>query len=134
SRVIAYYSAERGHPARQVTVNRVTLFLESIGGAFVLLLNGEAPVVVNAKVSAYNNQAAIVEKRVSIQIPVPEVHLQVRQRLDCRISVDFRETFRESRQLRVHRKGHPRQRIKPEIVEKVLVVRAILRIFECSSD
>jgi DNA-binding transcriptional regulator YiaG len=45
-----------------------------------LLLHRQAPVVVNAKISAYNKQAAILEERIPIQIPVPDVHLQIRQR------------------------------------------------------
>src|SRR5437867_8884572 len=81
SRVVAYHSAERGNPTCQVPVNRIPLFLESVGHAFILLLNRHAPVVVDAQVTAEKKKAAILKERIPIQITVPKVHLQVRQRL-----------------------------------------------------
>src|SRR4029453_433643 len=96
ARVIAYYSPERGHPGREITVNRITLFLEEAGRGFILFLNSKAPIIVEATITTNNKQTAILEKRIAIQITIRNVQLHIGQRLDRRDRIDFSKPLIES--------------------------------------
>src|SRR4030095_4831175 len=59
ARVIPYHSPKRGHPGGEVTVNRIALFLEEAGLSFILFLNSNTPIFVEATISANNEQTAV---------------------------------------------------------------------------
>ena len=44
--VVPHHGAEGGDPVRQITIDRVALFLENPYCAFVLLLKSETPIIV----------------------------------------------------------------------------------------
>src|SRR5437870_8880277 len=117
--VVAYHSPERGHPARQIAVNRVALLLENAGRGFILFLNSNAPVIIESIISTDNKQTAILEEWIVIQIAMSNVQLQIGYRLNARGRIDFRKTLGESRHLGVDRERHPGQRRKADIIKEV---------------
>src|SRR6266542_3343320 len=48
SLIVTNYATERGDPARQIPVNGVALLFESFRGGFILLLDSDPPVIVDA--------------------------------------------------------------------------------------
>ena len=60
--VIADDRAERRDPARQIAINRIALLLQNAGDAFVLLLDADAPVVVDPIIAAQDVEAAVIEE------------------------------------------------------------------------
>src|SRR6266480_4576564 len=82
--VVTYHAAKRGNPARQIAVNRISLLLENARRPLILLLNADAPIVIETIISPNDKQAAIVEERVPIQIPMANGQLQIGYRLDSR--------------------------------------------------
>ena len=61
---------------------------------------------------------------------MPKVQLQIRHRLHSHARIDFRKTLVESWNLRVDRERDPRQRREANIVKKVRIWRAIVRVVE----
>ena len=65
-----------------------------------------------------------------MQIAMPNVQLQIRHRLHNHARIDFSKTLVESRNLRVDRERDPRHRREANIVKKVRIWRAIVRVVE----
>ena len=79
--VIPHDRANRGHPVRQVPIDSVTLLLENPSACFILLLKPNAPVVIQAIIAANDVKAAVLKKRIVMQIAVANAHLQICHRL-----------------------------------------------------
>src|SRR6476469_1552006 len=101
SLIVTNYATERGDPARQIPVNGVALLFESFRGGFILLLDSDAPVIVDAIIPTDQEQAAVLKERITIQIAMSNIHLKVRYWLHRGVSIYFGETLREGRHLRV---------------------------------
>ena len=95
-----------------------------------MLLDAEAPVLIEAVISADDKQAAVVEEGIAIQIAMPNAQLQIGDWLDNQGRIHFRKTLVESRYLGVNAERRPRQRREAHIIEKIRIRRAVERIIE----
>ena len=75
--VVADDGADGGDPAREIAIDRVALLFQHAGDPFVLLLNADPPVVVDAIIATEDVEAAVVEERIGIEIAMRERELKV---------------------------------------------------------
>src|SRR5260370_2416032 len=118
--VVPHHRTNRGNPVRQVTIDGVALFLENADCAFVLLLKSKSPVVADSVVSAGHEKAAMLEKRVVVEVAMSRAELKILDWLHRNRCVDFSKTRIECRNLGINLKRHQRQRVKVRLVEEIL--------------
>src|SRR6266480_3900418 len=104
SLIVTNYATERGDPARQIPVNGVALLFESFRGGFILLLDSDPPVIVDAIIPTDQEQAAVVKEGITIQIAMSNIHLKVGYRLHSGVSIYLGKTLGKGRHLRVDSK------------------------------
>src|SRR5438270_1472249 len=111
--------AEGSDPVCQVTVNGIALLFKYASDAFILLLEADAPVIIDPIKAADDIKTAVVEKRIPVEVAVSGAQLQVRDRLNGNIRVHFGESFVECRNLRIDGERCPWQRRETHPVENV---------------
>src|SRR6476620_8238048 len=85
--------AQRSDPTGEIAIDRITLLFKQPGLRLVLLRHCYSPVVVNPVISAESKEAAVNEKWIVIEVAVPQVELQVRNRLERYGRIDFSKSF-----------------------------------------
>src|SRR5205807_5591110 len=128
--IIAHHCAKRSDPTGEIAIDRITLLLKQPGRRLVLLLHCYSPVVVNPVISAEGKQAAVKEKWIVVKVAVANVDLQVRHRLYRYGGIDFGKPFIKSRHLGINGERGPWQRRKTNLVEKIRIRSAIIRILK----
>src|SRR5207248_10042517 len=122
--------AEGSDPAGKIAIDCITLLLKQLAGCLVFLLHREPPVVVNPVIPAESKQTAVLKKWIVVKVAVAHVELKIRHRLDRHGGIDFGKSFIKSGHLGINGERGPWQRSKANVVEKIRIGSAIIRILE----